>query len=178
MEMSTVTANEMMAWGLANLWENGKEGGYAVRHGTQPVNDFGCQRKHASVNTDTAAGNPTNFFEKAFPCLFPYGEGGIERQQPVPLDFGEHVRWLLQYSDRRFRRHETFSFVCFGILQRRQALGSARIQMQRHTFQRDARLLSTITVSDAAVRLLRQHLYSTAGRVMGTDQSRQSVDYD
>ncbi|KAI6143859.1 hypothetical protein EDD17DRAFT_1795140 [Pisolithus thermaeus] len=27
MEMLTVTANEMMAWGLANLWENSKEGG-------------------------------------------------------------------------------------------------------------------------------------------------------
>ena len=39
--MSTMTANEMMLWGLANLWKEGKDGGYAVRHGQQPVQDFG-----------------------------------------------------------------------------------------------------------------------------------------
>lgn len=113
-----------MSWGLANLWDEGKEGGYA---------------------NEPERGTETNFFEKAYPCLFPYGEGGIERKQPVLLDFGDHIRWLLRYNDRRFRRHETFPFVCFGILQRRQALGSARVQMQRQTFQRDARVLSTIT---------------------------------
>lgn len=84
------------------------------------------------------------FFEKAYPCLFPYGEGGIERRQRVQVDFGDHIQWLLRYYDRRFHQHETFPFVCFGILQQRQALGSARVQMQRQTFQRDARLLSTI----------------------------------
>ncbi|KAI6141569.1 hypothetical protein EDD17DRAFT_261837 [Pisolithus thermaeus] len=60
--------------------------------------------------------------------------------------------------------------------------------MQRHTFHRHAHVLSTITmekmqraqdeedrgtpITDPAIRLLRQRLYSTAGRVVGTDQSR------
>ncbi|KIK17450.1 hypothetical protein PISMIDRAFT_15084 [Pisolithus microcarpus 441] len=60
--------------------------------------------------------------------------------------------------------------------------------MHRGTFERDARLLMTITVeklrraeqeeeqkkpiSDAAVRLLRRHIQATAGRVIGSDQSR------
>ncbi|KIK18418.1 hypothetical protein PISMIDRAFT_109548 [Pisolithus microcarpus 441] len=187
-EMSTVTANEMMSWGLSNLWSEGKEPPYAVRHSGQPVSDFGRPWKANNVSSGEETGKETNFFEKAYPCLFPYGEGGIERWQCVLVDFGDHVRWLLRYNDKRFRRHETFPFVCFGILQRRQVLGSARVQMQRQTFQRDARLLSTITVesmqraqaeeasnlpiSDPAIRLLRQHLYSTAGRVIGTDQSR------
>ena len=60
--------------------------------------------------------------------------------------------------------------------------------MQRKTFEKDAHLLSTITVeslqkvqqeeeqnkpiSDLAIRLLRQHLYATGGRVTGSDQAR------
>ena len=40
-DLTKVTASELMMWGLENLWkENGKEGGYAVRHGQRPVNDF------------------------------------------------------------------------------------------------------------------------------------------
>ena len=72
---------------------------------------------------------PNNFFEKAFPCLYPWGKGGIERTRAVPLDFPGHVKWSLQYFDWHFRKHETFPYVCFGISQKRQALGSARIQM-------------------------------------------------
>ncbi|KIM57496.1 hypothetical protein SCLCIDRAFT_10447 [Scleroderma citrinum Foug A] len=33
MDMTSMTANELTLWGLANLWKDGKEGGYAVRHG-------------------------------------------------------------------------------------------------------------------------------------------------
>ncbi|KIK13897.1 hypothetical protein PISMIDRAFT_17662 [Pisolithus microcarpus 441] len=187
-EMTTITAQEMMVWGLSNLWEGGKEGAYAVRHGNRPVNDFGRPAKHRMPITEDISDKQTNFFERAYPCLYPYGEGGIERRQEVPLDFGEHIKWSLRYHDRRFRKHETYLFMCFGILQKRQALGSARVQMQCKTFQRDSHLLSTITVetmrqaqeeedrnqplTDPAIRLLHQHLYSTAGRVVGTDQSR------
>lgn len=192
-EMSTITAREMMACGLTNLWEEGKEGGYAVRHGNQPVSDFRRARGNVRAAGDDVATKHSNFFEKAYPCLYPYGEGGIEGQQEVCVDFAEHIKWSLRYHDRRFRKHETYAFVCFGILQRRQALGSARVQMQRITFERDARILSAITVermqraqeeeeknlpiSDPAIRLLRQHLYSTAGRVVATDQSRKSLDH-
>ncbi|KIK29098.1 hypothetical protein PISMIDRAFT_6979 [Pisolithus microcarpus 441] len=188
MEMSSITAREMMAWGLSNLWEEGKEGAYAVRYGNQPVSDFGCARRNGKDVEEPPTEKETNFFECAYPCLFPYGEGGIEQHRDVLVEFADHIRWTLRYHDRRFRKHETYPFVCFGILQKRQALGSARIQMQRKTFQRDARLLLTITVdkmqrtqeeeerhlpiSDPAIRLLWQHLYSTAGWVVGTDQSR------
>ncbi|KAI6131331.1 hypothetical protein EDD17DRAFT_1509396 [Pisolithus thermaeus] len=40
-EMSSITAWEMIVWGLSNLWEEGGEGAYAVRHGDWPVGDFG-----------------------------------------------------------------------------------------------------------------------------------------
>ncbi|KIK28379.1 hypothetical protein PISMIDRAFT_91012, partial [Pisolithus microcarpus 441] len=159
-DMTTITAQEMMAWGLSNLWVEGREGAYAVRHGDCPVNDFGWPRKNAVSVAEDVSDKQTNFFERAYPCLYPYGEGGIERQQEVPLDFVEHIRWAMRYHDRRFRKHETYPFVCFGILQRRQALGSAREEERNQP------------ITDPAIRLLRQHLYSTAGRVVGTDQSR------
>lgn len=70
-EMSTITAREMMAWGLSNLWEAGREGAYAVRHGDRPVNDFGRQSKGREATGD-GTDPDMNFFERAYPCLFPY----------------------------------------------------------------------------------------------------------
>ena len=184
-DLTKLSANELMAWGLANLWEKGSEGAYAVRHGKRPVNDFGRPRNGGT----TAATDRPNFFEKAFPCLYPYGLGGIEADQVgSQVEFSEHVRWSIQYHDRRFRRHETFPFVAFGILQRRQALLSARIEMRRPYFEKDARILATITaeklrhaceeetagqpITDPAVKLLQKHMYTVAGRVKGSNTSR------
>jgi len=167
--MTAMTANELMLWGLANLWQEGQEGGYTVRHGRRPVRDFRRAKPGEQLLQETD--EDTNYFEKAFPCLYPYGCGGIEHVQPVPVDFTTHIRWALRYHDKRFRRHETFPFVAFGILQRRQSLGSARLQMHRSTFEKDARMLSSLTIAklqqvqkeeesgqaitDPAVRLLR-----------------------
>ena len=178
-----------MTWGLMNMWKNGREGAYAVRHGREPVSDFPPRLEGQvgeGVGTDTTA--LPNFFEKAFPCLFPYGLGGIEAHRPVQIDFREHVKWALQYFDRRFRKHETFPFVCFGISQRRQALASTRVQMQQKTFERDARLMSSVTtakleaakqeeedglpISDPAVCKLKSHIHATASRIQGSDQAR------
>ena len=182
-DMSRLSANELMIWALANLWKEGQEGGYLIRHGRKPVRDFG------DSHTGTDA-NPSrhNFFERAFPCLFPYGLGGIEGDHEVGLDFMEHVGWALQYHDRRFRKHETFPFVAFGISQRRQALNSACVQMRSQRFQKDAQIISKITlamlqqaqaeeeqgqpISNPSVCLLRKHIHASSGRVMGSDQSR------
>ena len=170
-------------WALSNLWEKGEEGGYAVWHGRQPVHDF--PDHHNGIEADP---NWINFFEKAFPCLFPYGFGGIEADREVSVAFSEHVQWALQYHDRRFRKHETFPFVAFGIAQRQQALTSVRIQMHRNNFEKDARVMSSITlpmlqqaqseeenhipISSPTVRLLRKHIHGSSGQVMGSDQSR------
>lgn len=55
----------------------------------------------------------TNFFERTYPCLYPYGERGIESHQEVPVDYVDHVRWSLRYHDHRFRKHETFPLKRF-----------------------------------------------------------------
>ncbi|GLB44644.1 putative G-quadruplex DNA unwinding [Lyophyllum shimeji] len=182
-DLSKISANELMLWGLANLWKEGQEGGYAVRHGNRPARDFGKPRPGEVLDSETP-----NFFEQAFPCLYPFGVGGIEGHRDVEVDFSEHVRWSLQYHDRRFRKHETFPFVAFGIQQRRQALHSARVQIRRKNFEKDLRVISTVTVekleqarreeekqhaiSDPAVRLLRKHIHAASAHVQGSDQAR------
>ncbi|TFK88570.1 hypothetical protein K466DRAFT_488611, partial [Polyporus arcularius HHB13444] len=191
-DMSKMTANEVMLWGLQNLWRDNGEGGYSVRHGRQPVSDFGRPPRAAARADDGAtAPPPPNFFERAFPCLFPFGVGGIEGVQAVQLSLGEHVQWALQYHDRRFRTHESFPFVAFGIQQRRQALGAARIQMKRRTFDQEVAILSSITtaalrrateqeannqpVTDPAILLLKRLVHGAAGRVQGTDAGRYKI---
>ncbi len=176
-----MSSDELMGWGLANLWNEGEEGCYMVRHGSRPVSDFGHARGGNDPNSD-------NLFEKAYPCLFPYGRGGIEADRPVEISFAEHVQWALEYHDRRFRRHETFPFMCFGILQRRQALLSACLEMRRPNFEQEARLLATVTqeklrvaveeeqrghiVSDPVIQALRKHVSAAAARVQGSNSSR------
>ncbi|KIJ07945.1 hypothetical protein PAXINDRAFT_18889 [Paxillus involutus ATCC 200175] len=158
-DLTNITANELMAWGMDNLTGNGDtEGSYAVRHGTHPVTDFAPLREMDNERSE-------NVFEKAFPCLFPYGLGGIESLRHKGVDFSDHVRWSLRYHDRRFRTHETFPFVAFGILQRRQAL----TDRLKHAAQEEE---DNMPHSDEAVRLLKKHLYATSSRVQGSDQSR------
>ncbi|RDX42771.1 hypothetical protein OH76DRAFT_1362182 [Lentinus brumalis] len=194
-DLSRMSANEMMLWGLQNLWKTTGEGGYSVRHGHDPVSDF---RNPASTPAGSsqapqaeAAPPPSNYYEKAFPCLFPYGRGGLEGDQLVRVDFREHVQWALRYHDRRFRTHETFPFVVFGIQQRRQALGSAKVQIRRKAFEQEVRVLSSITtatleratqqeaakqaVTDPAILLLKRLVHGAAGRVHGTDAARYRI---
>lgn len=175
-DMTKLTTQELMAWGLTNLWREGEEGGYGIYRGHRLVRDF------------PDAESDQNFFEKAFPGLFPYGRGGIEANRPVKVDFMHDIRRTLQYHDRRFRVHYSFPFIAFGIWQRRQVLGSARVEMNRRDFERDAQILETITVealqkaeqeekrgqmiSDPAVKVLFRHLRSSCARVKGSNVER------
>ena len=71
-ELSSLNANEMLSWGMSKLWDKGMEGIYGVKHGSAPVKDLA---------EDEENGRLTNYFKRAFPCLYPYGEGGMERQK-------------------------------------------------------------------------------------------------
>jgi len=73
-------------------------------------------------------------------------------------------------------------------MQRHQVLSLAQLQMNRKTFKKDARLLSTLTlekletaqkaeennapISDPLIQLLQKHVYATGARVIGLDYSR------
>lgn len=74
-----------------------------------------------------------NFLPSAFPTLYPFGIGGIQDPNR-PINVGsmqKHVRILLLQSHEAFARHETFMFVVFNVLQRRQiCLGSRLVANQ------------------------------------------------
>lgn len=182
-DLSNLPLNEVMMFALTNIEDTSKEGGYAVCHSHAPVSDFGMPRPGESHGP-----HHVNPLAAAFPLLFPYGIGGIEEERKKSVGFNEHVRWALQYHDRRFRTHHSFPFVVFGISQKREALRSARVQMKRRDFDCDALALASLTVADLKkaekeeanrlpisnprVRLLRKHVFATSGRVMGSDPSR------
>ena len=107
-DVSKMTASKLMAWELSNLWREGTEDGYMIHYSQQPMNDFGCTQKGVSVDE-----NYSNFFKKAFPCLFPYEEGGIVHNQPTKsisitmsngfcytmiVDFGVRKHFLSSFS--------------------------------------------------------------------------------
>jgi Helitron helicase-like domain at N-terminus len=182
MDMSKITASDASFRAMMNLWNRNQEGLYGIRHSYRPVPDFPPRSQAREMTTEP------NLFEKAYPCLYPYGCGGIEAPRPVAISFKDHIQWSLQYFDRRFRKHETFLFYCFGILQRREALLSARLQMNRRAFEREANVLATITkekllhaqkeeqqnlpISDPTVRLLRKKVQGALTRVTGSNESR------
>ena len=185
--MTSVSLKDMMAWGMMNTWKEGEEGPYAVRHGQRPVRDFG-QTRGTREEAYQDSTNGSNFFERAFPCLFPWGRGGIESIRESPVSFSDHIKWTLQYHDRRFRRHGTYPFLAFGMSQRRQVLSSARLQMKKSDFERNARLMSSITMEDLklaqlqeesnkplthpGVITMRKHILAMSSRVQGSDASR------
>ena len=182
-DLSNLTLDDLMKHGIANLADETKEHGYIVRHGLTPVSEFGRNRTDHEENP-----SKINPLAGAYPTLFPYGVGLIEGGQQVKIGFEEHVRWVLQYHDRRFRKHRSFPFVVFGIQQKRDALTSARIQMRRRDFQRDAMLLTSLTFDDlreaereeannqiitnSRVSVLHRHVFATASHVKGSNQSR------
>ena len=103
-DLSKITANELMAWGLKNMWVCGQEGAYAVGHSQDPVSDWPQHPRNGDDQSDELDPSAQhNFFEKAFPCLFPYGLGGLEACCPVEVDFCNHIKWLLQYYDCCFK---------------------------------------------------------------------------
>ncbi|KZV82190.1 hypothetical protein EXIGLDRAFT_778907, partial [Exidia glandulosa HHB12029] len=177
-DLTNVSTRELMLFALANRRD--EEGGYGVRHSRQPLSDFGVPR-----DGDSEGLNP---LAATYPALFPYGTGGPESPGVRHLSFEEHIRWCLAYHDRRFRVHHSFIFAAFGILQRRKALMSARLQMRRRDFESVAHVLSSITVEDLRraeeeemrgqrisnlrVQLLRRHIFATGGRVMGSNHAR------
>lgn len=179
-DLTGLSTDELMTWGLENMKEDHPEGAYAVRHGQKPVNDFNIKQS-SSQGVD-------NLFEKAFPCLFPYGMGGLEGNRSRGVNLQEHARWLMRYYDRRFRRHETLPFLVFGIMQRRQALMSARLQISASAYERDSSLFHNLTIGslkraatredtheaddEPSVKALKKHVRAVSSRVQGSDQSR------
>ncbi|KIY49888.1 hypothetical protein FISHEDRAFT_13114, partial [Fistulina hepatica ATCC 64428] len=145
---------------------------YLVRHGSALAKDY------------MSADDSTNYWEKAFPLLFPYGMGGLEAPRPTHVSLAEHARWALRYHDRRFRSQSTFMAVAFGIIQRRQALYSSKLQVNKTSFKKlNIHALSDEMLkaaseeegrtkrapADPTVRAWRRQVQAMASRVIATD---------
>ena len=88
--------------------------------------------------------NP-NLFPELFPTLYPYGVGGFEDpRRSRPVAFKQHLKHLLNLSDRRFQVHPSFLFTAFNILQRREVLRRTAMRVKRSDFREKAALYVNI----------------------------------
>ncbi|KIL59183.1 hypothetical protein M378DRAFT_85403, partial [Amanita muscaria Koide BX008] len=174
----TQTDGEALISAVANLC---KEGVYDIRPGRTFVRDLPERGEEGD--------KVFNYSASAFPNLFPYGIGGVESCSS--LGFTEHIRYCLLYHDHQFRKHHSFSFVMFGLFQKRQVLASARLQMRRRDFERVSRDILQVTeedlraaagekergmtISDDKVKTLLNSVKLTSGRIVGTDQLRAAL---
>ncbi|KAJ3567669.1 hypothetical protein NP233_g6214 [Leucocoprinus birnbaumii] len=177
---------ELMAHALANtVISDGPD--LQIRRGSAFINEY------ARVDPDTGEridGGPTNpnHLLGAFPWLFPYGCGGFEVERQVDVSYESHVRWALQYEDKRFRLDHRFIFQVFGVMQKRSICRAASLRMTRPVFQRHSDAISALTVDDfiraseeelagrpfsnPTMRALRKEVSTVRVQVHGTDESR------
>lgn len=185
-----ITDSELMAHALANCSQLIQEEDYMIRRGSAFVNEYARVDPITGQRSD---GGPSdaNHLLGTFPTLFPYGQGGFEVERRVNLPYEAHVRWALQYEDRRFRKDPHFPFQVFGVCQKRQVCRAATLQMKRGSYFRLQPLLTTlsaddltkasreetrgVTFSNPAVRALRSQLTAVKSKVRGSDESRISV---
>jgi hypothetical protein len=185
-----ITEGELMAHALANAAQQMHEEDYMIRRGSAFVNEYARVDPVTGQRND---GGPSdaNHLLGTFPALFPYGQGGFEIERQVNVPYEAHVRWALQYSDRRFRKDPHFPFQVFGVCQKRQVCRSSILQMKKSAYRRHQNILSTITADDlinasreetrgvpfssSAVRALRNQLTAVKSKVEGSDESRVSI---
>ncbi|KAF7305722.1 ATP-dependent DNA helicase [Mycena chlorophos] len=184
----TVPNHELFAHAAGNLLAPAKRD-YLIRRGNTLVNEY-PRTRNGQPDGERFAGDPgdANHMLGAFPVLFPYGCGGIEVDRQSPVSYADHVKWALEYGDRRFRRDFHFMFMAFSALQRRQICYSACLQIKRSTFLANEAAFLRLKptdfhvaaqeeaqkkpISNPVIRALRQQLTTVRPRVMGTDESR------
>ncbi|KIO14870.1 hypothetical protein M404DRAFT_119207 [Pisolithus tinctorius Marx 270] len=83
-ELTRVPTSELMAQALANFNDNTQEGGYVMRHGNTPINDF---------PPSTQSHTMCNPLSTAFPVLFPYSRGAIKAKHPTMRSMCLQMRW-------------------------------------------------------------------------------------
>lgn len=181
--------NEVLAHALMNVSEKDKRSGWAVRRSSNFVNEYA----RVDSRGRNSAGTPENpnHLLGSFPCLFPYGEGGLEVERKQSVSYDSHVRWCLRYADRRFRHDLHFIFQAFGVLQKRQVCAAAVLQMSKESFRHHENAIKNLKPEDLAaagveeqagrpyshpvIRSLRRHLCTLRAKVMGTDESRVKI---
>jgi Helitron helicase-like domain at N-terminus len=185
-----VTDTELMAHALANCREPRQEDDFLIRRGSAFVNEYARVDPLTGQRNDGGPSD-TNHLLGSFPTLFPFGQGGFETQRTVDVPYEAHVRWALQYEDRRFRKDPHFPFQVFGVCQKRQVCRASVLQMKKRSYFEHQNILSTVSAQDLvkasqeetrgvpfsnpAVRVLRSQLSAVKTKVQGSDESRISI---
>ena len=186
---SDVAERDVFAHALANMSQTEMKTAYAVKRGSQFVNEY----PRTNVDGRRTDGGPDdpNHLMGAFPVLYPYAKGGLEVDRIIQVPYSDHARWSLQYWDKRFRKDLHFVFQVFGVLQKRQVCNSAGLQIKRKDFLRNEQAIKSLKPADLvqaaseesrrlpfsnpAVQSLRKHITSVRAKVMGTDESRVGI---
>jgi hypothetical protein len=185
-----VSETELMAHALANCHEPRQDEDFMIRRGSAFVNEYARVDPSTGQRNDGGPSD-TNHLLGSFPTLFPFGQGGFEIERRVDVPYEAHVRWALQYEDRRFRKDPHFPFQVFGVCQKRQVCRASVLQMKKGSYFQHQNILSRITADDLtkasqeetrgvpfsnpAVRILRSQLSAVKTKVQGSDESRISL---
>ncbi|KAJ7266935.1 hypothetical protein B0H12DRAFT_1200858 [Mycena haematopus] len=124
----SVPDSELLAHALSNVTGAAVQGSFYIRKSSAFVNEY-PRRDEQGERYDGGPENP-NHLLGAFPVLFPYGMGGLEVDRPVDVPYETHVRWALEYADRRFRTDLRFIFQTFGVIQKRNVLAGQAIDLE------------------------------------------------
>lgn len=187
-----ITSSELLAHAFTNAIEDENQfpdDEFTIRRGSTFINEYARVDPKTGLRNDGGPSDP-NHLLGCFPYLFPYGKGGIETKEKG-LPYETHVRWTMEYADRRFRKDLQYPFQVFGVMQKRQVCRSAKLQMNKSTFSQNMNMISTLTSRDfelaskeetqrvrhsnPIMRILRQQLKVIRTKVTGTDESRHSV---
>lgn len=168
----TTSIAEMSSEAFRALMNDGK---YVVRRGSRPLHDF----------------NDKDTLMQSHPCLFPYGRGGFVEDGESGVTFERRGQYFMRYADGRFRRHRSFIFEVFSVMQKRQIWRGAAARMKSADFIALAPSLLGITnddmkkaakeeeerlpISDSRIRKLRAAVKSSGVAVMGSNQSRTNL---
>ncbi|THU80871.1 hypothetical protein K435DRAFT_694765, partial [Dendrothele bispora CBS 962.96] len=91
--------------------------------------------------------NPS-LFPGMYPTLFPYGDCGFEDERRDPkLSLELHAEYLLDIDGGMFRKHWSFLFVIFNLIQRRKVHFQTHLAVQRKNFHRIANQITNISTS-------------------------------
>jgi hypothetical protein len=184
---ASISEKDILAHALANVSNENRSWGYAIKRGSAFVNEYGRKDEESGIFTDGGTSNPNHLYG-AFPVLLPFALGGIETKRRRKVSYESHVRWALQYEDRRFRKDLHFIFQVFGVIQKRQVCRSAELQINKSAYRQNEAAIRRLkpqdliqaateekrkaTISNPATHALRGLVSGLRVKVVGTDESR------
>jgi len=69
---------------------------------------------------------------RAFPHLFPTGQGDYSMARFRKVDLGDYLRHLIRFHDPRFREDERYLYFAMNTMMRWRALASGRVFLRQH----------------------------------------------